>query len=120
MRSTVDRLGLAAAEFLLDRVGRLVGSCSPRLRCEAATLIGAVLARTRPRLFRQAATNLGVVLDVDACDPRVRRLARATIQSFVWMALDFLWLRTADPAEVVGATTVIGWRAATNGTEPQP
>jgi KDO2-lipid IV(A) lauroyltransferase len=87
-------------ERCLQAASAGVASIPARHRYRVADAVTALVPLLAPRLYRRTSDNFARALRI----PHGERLARASIRNFGRMAVDFLWVRTLDDADVLAAT----------------
>lgn len=92
---------LAGAAALMDATSRGVRRLPARARYLPADAITLPLARVWASRMPVIERNFATMLGAPVSHPRVRALARASVQSYGRMAIDFLAVRTMSDAEVL-------------------
>ena len=99
---------LTGASVLMDLFSDAVRHLPPRGRYLPADAITVPLAFLWSRRRRVTEQNFAIVLGVSPADPRVRTLARRSMQNFGRMAVDFLVVRTMTARDVRAWGTPVG------------
>jgi len=84
------QLGRAGMIALIEFAARLEHWTPPALKIGLARLIGLAFFWLNPRIRRNTVANSSVVLNLPPGDPKVRRLARRSVQAYAEHAVDFL------------------------------
>jgi KDO2-lipid IV(A) lauroyltransferase len=106
-------------EVGLKLASRAVSATPAPRRYLLADVITRIVPLVAPRLLRRTEANFARVLGVPPRHPHARHLARASIQNFGRMAIDFLWVRRLDNTQVEAVTSLCGtghlWEALRAG-----
>jgi lauroyl/myristoyl acyltransferase len=99
---------LTGASVFMDLVSDAVRHLPPRVRYLPADAITVPLAFLWSRRRTVTERNFAIMLGVSPADPRVRTLARRSMQNFGRMAIDFLVVRTMTARDVRAWGTPVG------------